>query len=387
MKFMNKHVWLFLLILTIGIVNASAGRLLHEYATAMFILPVLAWLMLPNRYYAYAAMLGHYLGYGFPLAISPYFDDNALYGFSAWFGQAVVMSLPFLLWFENRYFRLIFLFIVLFMTAFTPPFAFISYGHPFISLGYLFPMTGWFAFVIMAMFFVLVTFNKVRIYALVLLFILALILNAFYNTSMMNGWTGLNTNSKTDTRSFMNMFAHVQSLKLHFNDDDRVVVIPEGNFTLITKHVANELASGDDSRIFIICADQFSQDSEKITRSLYLYENGDFKPVYAQHMPPPGSMWTPWNDSGFLMRYQGTSSFVAADKHATGLICYEMLLPWVNLKAHMESPDVVVAVLNKQPVSNTSIPSAQIAATRSFARLFNKPTVISHNSYKENTNE
>lgn len=372
---------------TCSIVVAVTARTLSGYATTFFILPVFAWYFMPNRYYAFAVMFGHYLGYGFPLAVSPYFDNSLMYGLGAWIGQASVMSLPFLLWFNNKYMRCVSLILILIITAVAPPFLFISYGHPFIALGYLFPMSGWFGFIVLALLISVMCIEKIRIYFGIAGLALALTLNLFYDAPAIHGWAGLMTKSKEDTRSFKDMYFHIQSLKSDFEPEYQVVMIPEGNFRMFTNTAARELSNDDRSRIILVCADKFFQDNKKAHRGIYLVEDGKKELVYLQHMPPPGAMWTPWDSTGFLMRYTGSSTFEVSGTRSTALICYEMLLPWVNIKAHLESPDVVFATLNEQPVADTTIPRNQIATVESFARLFSKPTVISSNSYKENNNE
>jgi len=61
------------------------------------------------------------------------------------------------------------------------------------------------------------------------------------------------------------------------------------------------------------------------------------------------------------------------------LICYEQLIIWPVLQSMLHNPDLVIAVGNDWWTKGTSITAIQRASTEAWARLFDKPLVMSFN--------
>lgn len=107
--------------------------------------------------------------------------------------------------------------------------------------------------------------------------------------------------------------------------------------------------------------------------------------IYRERMPVPGAMWQPWRplvDGAGSARAHIFSNPVVASGGAriAPLICYEQLIIWPVLQSMLHDPDVIVAVGNGWWTTGTTIVAIQNAAAQAWARLFNKPLVISFNT-------
>lgn len=107
--------------------------------------------------------------------------------------------------------------------------------------------------------------------------------------------------------------------------------------------------------------------------------------LYVERMPVPGSMWQPWRS------WMGQSGGARADffenpvvdlgrRKLAALICYEQLIVWPILHSMLHDPDIIVAVGNGWWTDGTSIVSIQRASAAAWARLFDKPLVLSFNT-------
>lgn len=107
--------------------------------------------------------------------------------------------------------------------------------------------------------------------------------------------------------------------------------------------------------------------------------------IYRERMPVPGAMWQPWRPlaggAGGARAHLFSNPVAASeDTGIAPLICYEQLIIWPVLQSMLGDPDIIVAVGNGWWTIGTSIVAIQNAATQAWARLFNKPLIISFNT-------
>lgn len=107
--------------------------------------------------------------------------------------------------------------------------------------------------------------------------------------------------------------------------------------------------------------------------------------IYRERMPVPGAMWQPW--SRLIDDGAGARAYVFANPavlsgsiRVAPLICYEQLIVWPVLQSMLHDPDIIIAVGNGWWTTGTSIVAIQRAATQAWARLFDKPLVMSFNT-------
>ncbi len=102
--------------------------------------------------------------------------------------------------------------------------------------------------------------------------------------------------------------------------------------------------------------------------------------VFEQRVPVPLAMWKPFGPkSGVPLRLTGPGAIEIAGERVAFLICYEQLLVWPFLHSAAERPTLIVGMANHYWVRNTSIPAAQRASMKAWARLFALPLLMAEN--------
>jgi hypothetical protein len=107
--------------------------------------------------------------------------------------------------------------------------------------------------------------------------------------------------------------------------------------------------------------------------------------IYRERMPVPGAMWQPWlrwlgHAGGARAHFFDNSAVDVGATKVAPLICYEQLIVWPILQSMTHDPDIVVAVGNGWWTSGTSIIDIQRASAKAWARLFDKPLILSLNT-------
>jgi hypothetical protein len=107
--------------------------------------------------------------------------------------------------------------------------------------------------------------------------------------------------------------------------------------------------------------------------------------LYRERMPVPGSMWQPWlpltgKRGGARAAFFANPIVSVGDQGVAPLICYEQLIIWPILQSMLHDPDLVVAAGNGWWTKGTSIIAIQRASTQAWARLFDKPLIMSFNT-------
>lgn len=105
---------------------------------------------------------------------------------------------------------------------------------------------------------------------------------------------------------------------------------------------------------------------------------------YRERMPVPGAMWQPWlrwlgQTGGARAHFFDNPAVNVGSTEMAPLICYEQLIVWPVLQSMTHNPDIIVAVGNSWWAADTSIVDIQRASAEAWARLFDKPLVLSFN--------
>jgi apolipoprotein N-acyltransferase len=106
--------------------------------------------------------------------------------------------------------------------------------------------------------------------------------------------------------------------------------------------------------------------------------------VYRERMPVPGAMWQPWlswfgQAGGARAHFFDNPVVDVGPTKVAAVICYEQLIVWLVLHSMTNDPDIIVAVGNGWWTDGTSIVDIQRASAEAWARLFDKPLVLSFN--------
>jgi hypothetical protein len=166
---------------------------------------------------------------------------------------------------------------------------------------------------------------------------------------------------------------------------DRVAVLPEsalGFWTPTTERFWQRRLAGTGLTIVAGASDLGRAGYDN---ALVAITEAGGRVLYRQRMPVPGSMWQPWRvwlgESGGARAHIFANPVVTVGGSSVApLICYEQLLVWPVLQSMLHNPDLIVAVGNDWWATGTSIVDIQRASTEAWARLFNKPLVISFNT-------
>lgn len=111
----------------------------------------------------------------------------------------------------------------------------------------------------------------------------------------------------------------------------------------------------------------------------------DSEILYRERMPVPGSMWQPWlpllgASGGARAKFFANPVVTVGGLRVAPLICYEQLLVWPILQSMLHDPTLIVAVGNDRWTTGTAIIGIQRASAEAWARLFDKPLVMSFNT-------
>lgn len=364
----------------------------------------------------------YYAGASWPVvtAVRNFFgaDAGICDGILLWIAAASFLSLPWLLiWTRDRR-QLCWRTPLGLLLSVVPPLGLIGWASPLTAAGYLFPRTSWFGVlaVLMAVG-SLAAFPKTAASLTVLVAALA---NFTYSgPAHQIPWEGINTHfggishERTTPLSDLNAVEAIQRLALA--SSARVVIFPEAivpNWGVATDAFWSGLiwTLGEAGKTIIVGSKinapaplaQFSAEDFagsiailRATNSMprmpiaptpaasfrnVLIIRGAEKGLFEQRVPVPLGMWKPLSNFGVPLRLTGSGVFPVAGERAAVLICYEQLLSWPILTSMLGHPTVIVAVANDYWAGGTTIPKAQLAAVRAWARLISIPYVSATNS-------
>ncbi len=334
-----------------------------------------------------------------------------------WIAAAFLLSLPWLvLWTRERR-QLCWRTPLGLLLTVAPPLGLIGWASPLTAAGYLFPGTSWFGVLaVMMAAGNLAAFPKMAASIIVLV---AAVANFIYGgPAHQILWEGINTHfggishERTTPLSDLNAVEAIQGLALA--SSARVVIFPEAivpNWGVATDAFWSGLISKLDKagKTIIVGSKinapaplaQFSAEDFagsiailQATNSMprmpiaptpaasfrnVLIIRGAEKGLFEQRVPVPLGMWKPLSNLGVPLRLTGSGVFPVAGERAAVLICYEQLLSWPILTSMIAHPTVLVAVANDYWAGGTTIPEAQLAAVRAWARLISIPYVSATN--------
>jgi len=363
----------------------------------------------------------YYAGASWPVvtAVRNFFgaDAGICDGILLWSAAAFLLSSPWLLLWTRERRQLCWRAPLCLLLTVVPPMGLIGWASPLTAAGYLFPGTSWFG-VLAVMMAVgsLAAFPKT---AASLTVLVAAVANFTYSgPAHQIPWEGINTHfggiSHERTTALKDLSAAETIQRLAFASSARVVVFPEaivpnwgaatdafwcGLISQLSKAgktiiVGSKISVPAPSAQF--SADDFAASIAilRATRSIprmpvapnpaasfrnVLIMRGADKGLFEQRVPVPLGMWKPMNNDGVQLRLTGSGVLSVARERAAILICYEQLLSWPILTSMMAHPTVLVAVANDYWAGGTTIPEAQLAAVRAWARLISIPYVSATN--------
>jgi hypothetical protein len=269
-----------------------------------------------------------------------------------------------------------------------PPFGIVGWAHTFTAAGVLFPGWGWIGLAALAAGLAIMT-TRYRPAAAITVVGFWLWSAAFWTAADIGRhWQGVDLNLGNSLGRDNSLARHsdlVATLRLKRRIDTTHMLLPEsalGFWTPSVAHLWRQQFTGTDLNVI---AGAVVVDPEGYDNVLVRVSATECEILYRERMPVPGSMWQPWlpligKSGGARADFFANPIVSVGGKRVAPLICYEQLIIWPVLQSMLHDPDLIVAVGNDWWTKGTSIIAIQRASTEAWARLFDKPLIMSFNT-------
>ncbi|CCM79636.1 conjugal transfer protein TraB [Rhizobium mesoamericanum] len=354
-----------------------------------FAFPVL-WALARTRRTAAAVSAGYFLAAsrGLPQGVATYYSSDLWPGLLLWLSASTgFVIVHTVLWTKRKGARPCHYLLAAVLMA-IPPFGITGWAHPITAAGVLFPGWGWWGLAAAtAGLMGLVT----RMWPAV-----AIVLAGFWIGSaatwdepkLPKSWQGVDLEMGASLGRDTSIERHrdlIATMTDRASGGVRTIVLPEsalGFWTPTVERFWVRALRGTDATIIAGAA---VVDAGGYDNVLIAISGDGARLLYRERMPVPGSMWQPWRpllgESGGARAHFFANPIVTVDdSRAAPLICYEQLIVWPILQSMVHDPDVVIAVGNGWWTKGTSIVAIQRASTQAWARLFDKPVILSFNT-------
>lgn len=326
---------------------------------------------------------------GLPQGVATYYAADLWPGLALWLIASVSFLLVHaLLWTERGGWRPAVRYLLAMVLMAVPPFGITGWAHPITAAGVIFPGWGWVGLAAM-------TAGLVGM-ASRLWPVIIVTLGGFWIWSAVNwvdpkipdSWRGIDLQMGATLGRDNSLQRQQQLLDVvrGAGADARAntVVLPEsalGFWTLTAARHWQSSLTGTDMAVVggAVVVDGGGYDNVLVE----VTEKGSLV-LYRERMPVPGAMWQPWlhwlgHAGGARALFFDNPVVEVGGTRAAPLICYEQLIVWPVLQSMVHDPDIIVAVGNGWWTSGTSIVAIQRASTEAWARLFDKPLILSFN--------
>ncbi|WP_208245074.1 conjugal transfer protein TraB (plasmid) [Rhizobium sp. T1470] len=268
-----------------------------------------------------------------------------------------------------------------------PPFGIVGWAHPLTAAGVLLPGWGWAGLAAMAAGLAIMT-TRYWPAAAITFAGLWLWSASFWTTpSLGQHWQGVDLalgNSLGRDNSLTRHSDLAATVHNQRRRDAAVILLPESTFGFWTPTVRRfwqDKLSGSDLTVVAGAAIVGSDGYDNVLVSI---SGHGAVVMYNERMPVPGSMWQPWlsivgRDGGARAHFFANPVAPVGNSRTAPLICYELLLVWPILQSMIYEPDLIVAAGNGWWTKGTNIVAIQRASAVAWARLFDKPLVMSFN--------
>lgn len=269
-----------------------------------------------------------------------------------------------------------------------PPFGITGWAHPVTAAGVLFPGWGWWGLGAMTAGLAGLVTRPWPAVAMALTGLWLWSAATWTNPRLPEAWRGVDLELGASLGREDGLERHrdlIATVHATARDGIRFVVLPESALGLWTPTTERLWTGGFADGDIAVIAGAVVVDADGYDNVLVAIDSKGGRILYRERMPVPGSMWQPWRswvgESGSARaHFFGSAIAIVGDVRVAPLICYEQLVVWPVLQSMLDAPDVVVAVGNGWWTAGTSIVDIQRASTEAWARLFDKPLVISFNT-------
>ncbi|RVH83314.1 conjugal transfer protein TraB [Sinorhizobium meliloti] len=268
-----------------------------------------------------------------------------------------------------------------------PPFGIVGWAHPLTAAGVLLPGWGWAGLAAMAAGLAIMT-TRYWPAAAITFAGLWLWSAAFWTTpNLGQHWQGVDLalgNSLGRDNSLVRHSDLAATVLNQRRDSAAVILLPESTLGFWTPTVERFWRTRLARSGLTVVAGAAIVGPGGYDNVLISISGHGAEVMYNERMPVPGSMWQPWlsfvgRDGGARAHFFANPVAPVGNSLTAPLICYELLLIWPILQSMIYEPDLIVAAGNGWWTKGTNIVAIQRASAVAWARLFDKPLVMSFN--------
>ncbi|MBZ9603373.1 conjugal transfer protein TraB [Phyllobacterium chamaecytisi] len=351
--------------------------------------PVL-WRLAPTRLTATFVAAGYFLAAsrGLPQSVAAFYASDLRPGLLLWLCASLgFVGVHATLWTRSERVRP-FCYLAAALLMAIPPFGIIGWAQPITAAGVLFAGWGWWGLLATTAGLIgLVT----RMWPAV-----AIVLSGFWLWSaafwtdprLPETWRGVDLELGASLGRDVSMIRHrdlIAMVMTQASGEARTIVLPEsalGFWTPTVERLWKDSLSGSEITVTAGATVVAARGYDNV---LVAIDENSGHVLYRERMPVPGSMWQPWRpllgvSGGARAHFFENPIPTVVGRRIAPLICYEQLIVWPVLQSMLHDPDIIVAVGNGWWTNGTSIVAIQRASAKAWARLFDKPLVISFNT-------
>lgn len=372
-----------------SVVAGSVGWSGHVLLLPLALTFPVLWALARTRLTAAVVSAGYFLAAsrGLPQGVATFYSSDLLPGLLLWlFASTGFVIVHTVLWTKTGPRPLRYLLASILVAV--PPFGVTGWAHPITGAGVLFPGWGWWGLAATTAALMGLVTRMWPAVAIALLGFWAWSAAFWTEPTLPEAWQGVDLQLGASLGRDTSMQRHrdlIATVTDRASGDIRHIVLPESALGFWTPTVERLWVRALKGTEISVIAGAAVVDAGGYDNVLIAISGDGSRLLYRERMPVPGSMWQPWRpllgESGGARAHIFANPIVTvADSRVAPLICYEQLIVWPVLQSMLQEPDIIVAVGNGWWTKGTSIVAIQRASTQAWARLFDKPVILSFNS-------
>lgn len=348
------------------------------------------WSRAPDRRSALFVSAGYFLAAsrGLPQGVAAFYQSDLWPGLILWLlASSSFVLVHSVLWTGRNGPRSGLAYLVAIVLMALPPFGILGWVHPITSAGVVFAGWGWFGLATMTAGLAVMTTRYWQ--AVAVTFAGCWLWSAAFWTPPQIGheWRGVDLQLGNRLGRDASLAYHRDLLATvgRSKGQERTVVLPESALGFWTPTAASLWQTNAAGANMTVIAGAAVVDQAEYDNVLVQITGRHTEVVYRERMPVPGSMWQPWRhlagQSGGARAHLFANPVAdISGKTVAPLICYEQLLVWPILQSMLHDADIILAVGNGWWTTGTSIVDIQKMSVEAWARLFDRPFVMSFNT-------
>lgn len=348
------------------------------------------WALARSRRAAAAVSAGYFLAAsrGLPQGVATFYSSDLWPGLLLWLSASLgFVIVHAMLWTRCEPARPFRYFAAALLMA-IPPIGITGWAHPITAAGVLFPGWGWWGLLAATAGLMGLTTRMWPAVAIVLAGFFIWSAATWDEPKLAEAWRGVDLEFGASLGRDVSIWRHrdlIATVKDRASDGSSTTVLPESALGFWTPTVERLWVKALQGTNATVVAGAAVVDAGGYDNVLVAISAAGAQILYRERMPVPGSMWQPWRSllgqsGGARAHFFESPVVTVAGSRIAPLICYEQLIVWPVLQSMLQEPEFIVAVGNGWWTKGTSIVAIQRANAEAWARLFDKPLLISFNT-------